>query len=117
MDKKFEEHLKKFEDPNYQEEVNFALPENSTFEQKNKYKLCKQILRYQKINNLTDKEIADKIDLNLSEVKNVLYCHIDEFTLDQLEHCISKLPIFTLETPIIKENSSYPLWSIPSILK
>jgi hypothetical protein len=46
------------------------------------------------------------INLSESEIENILYCHIDEFTLDQLEHCISKLPILTLETPIIVREKS-----------
>lgn len=117
-EKEFKKHLAKIEDPNYEGETNFALPENPTHEQKIKYKICKEILRYQRINKLTDKEIADMIDLSEHKTENILYCHIEEFTLDQLEYCISKLPILTLETPIIvREKSYYPVCFIPSIQK
>ncbi|RHZ36504.1 hypothetical protein [endosymbiont GvMRE of Glomus versiforme] len=39
----FKEFLKKVEDPNYQREINRALPPNANSLQVTKYKLCKKI--------------------------------------------------------------------------
>ena len=111
----FKEYLAEIEDPKNTREVNYSLPENPTPEQKIKYKICKEILRYQRINKLTDKEIVDITGLSKSEIENVLYCHIEELDLDQLKICISKLPILFPEVFI--ERSCYSLCFIPLIQK
>lgn len=118
MDKKeknFQEYLAEIEDPKNVREVNYSLPENSTPEQKIKYKICKEILRYQRINKLTNKEITNIIGLSESETENVLYCHIEELDLDQLKICMSKLPILFPE--IFIERNCYSLCFIPLIQK
>ncbi|CAG8628162.1 11982_t:CDS:2, partial [Diversispora eburnea] len=60
------------------------LPENATTLEKAKYELCEKILGYQQENNISDKELAQKIHLTTGETKDILYCHIDYFTLDRL---------------------------------
>jgi predicted XRE-type DNA-binding protein len=67
------------------------LPENATPLEKAKYELCEKILGYQQDNNLSDKEIAQKIHLTTGETKDILYCHIDYFTLDRLITYASRL--------------------------
>ena len=61
-DQNFKEYLKKIEDPTYQREVNKDLPKNPTSLQVAKFKICQEILAYQMDHDLTDKEIAKKIN-------------------------------------------------------
>jgi hypothetical protein len=46
--------------------------------------LCEKILSYQQDNNLSDEEIAKRIKITTGETRDILYCHIDYFTLDRL---------------------------------
>jgi predicted XRE-type DNA-binding protein len=88
---KFKEFLKKVEDPNYQREINRALPPNANSLQIAKYKLCKQMLVYQKENKLSDEEIAKRIKLSVAEVEDILFCEIEKFTLDRLVEYAERL--------------------------
>jgi len=81
---KFKEFLKKVEDPNYQREINRALPLNATSLQVAKYKLCKQMLIYQQEKKLSDEEVAEKIQLSKAETEDILFGCIEKFTLDRL---------------------------------
>ena len=90
--KSFKEYLQEIEDPKYDgTDASWGLPENPTFEEKAKYELCEKILAYQQDNNLSDKEIAEKIHLTMGKTKDILYCHIDYFTLDILITYASRL--------------------------
>jgi len=53
--------------------------------------LCEKILGYQQDNNLSDEEIANKIKITTGETRDILYCHIDYFTLDRLITYASRL--------------------------
>jgi len=88
---KFKEFLKKVEDPNYQREINRALPLNANSLQIAKYKLCKRMLVYQQENKLSDEEIAKKIKLSVAEVEDILFCEIEKFTLDRLVEYAERL--------------------------
>jgi len=83
-EREFEKFLERIEDPNNHEGVNYDLPENPTLLQVAKYKLCKKMLSYQIRNNLTDEEIAKRINLSVAEVEDILFCCIEKFTLDRL---------------------------------
>jgi len=91
MDEKFEEHLRKLEDPNYDLETNFALPENSTSLQKSKYELCQSILAYKQDKHLSIKETAKRLKLSVPETKEILLAHLDKFTLDRLMDYASQI--------------------------
>ncbi|CAJ0845056.1 7994_t:CDS:2 [Entrophospora sp. SA101] len=67
------------------------LPENPTPSQLVKYELCEKILGYQEDNNLTDKEIAEKIELSLNETEDILFCRIAKVGFDNLINAVSKL--------------------------
>ena len=91
-EKPFKEYLQEIESPNYDgADASWGLPENPTPLEKAKYELCERILGYQQDNNLSDKEIAQKIHLTTGETKDILYCHIDYFTLDRLLTYASRL--------------------------
>jgi len=83
--KPFKEYLAEIESPEYDNtDASWGLPENPTPLEKAKYELCEKILGYQQDNSLSDQEIAKKIHLTTGETRDILYCHIDYFTLDRL---------------------------------
>lgn len=43
-EKEFEKYLQKIEDPNYQGEINYDLPENATPLEVAKYEICRIVL-------------------------------------------------------------------------
>jgi len=88
---KFKEFLKKVEDPNYQREINRALPPNANSLQVAKYKLCKKILFYKQESKLTREQVAEKIQLSKAETEDILFCEIEKFTLDRLVAYASQL--------------------------
>jgi len=90
-DKEFEKYLQEISDPKNNREVNYALPKNATPLQVVKYKLCKQILGYKLKNNLTREQVAEKMEISKAEAEDILFCHIEEFTLDRLITYASKL--------------------------
>ena len=103
-DLQFEKHLQKIEDPNYQREINRALPPQATPLQLTKYQLCKKILGYKLTNKLTRKQVAKKIQLSQAETEDILFCEIEKFTLDRLTDYASKLFAPCQIEVIIKEN-------------
>src|SRR5207244_10788687 len=100
----FEKYLQKIEDPDYNgQDVSWHLPENANPVEKAKYELCERILGYQQDNNLNDEEMANKIKVTIGEVRDILYCHINYFTLEKLITYAESL-FSTLEIKIIPES-------------
>ena len=91
QEKSFKEYLKEIEDPKNNREVNYSLPENPTPLQVVKYKLCKKILGYKLEHELTRQQVAEKLDLSLAETEDILFCHVEEFTLDRLVAYASRI--------------------------
>ena len=83
-EKEFEKYLERIEDPKNNREVNYDLPENPTPLQVVKFDICQRILAYQQDNDLSDEELADRINLSIPELEEVLFCQIEKFTLDRL---------------------------------
>ncbi|MEG7979121.1 MAG: hypothetical protein NY202_04435 [Mollicutes bacterium UO1] len=90
-DQAFEKYLQEISDPKNNSEVNYSLPKNSTPLQVAKYKLCKQILGYKLKNNLTREQVAERVGISKAETEDILFCCIEEFTLDRLMTYVSKL--------------------------
>ncbi|CAG8713175.1 20173_t:CDS:2 [Racocetra fulgida] len=95
----FEKYLQEIEDPKNNREINYGLPKNPDSLQITKYKLCKKILGYKLVNNLTREQIAEKINLSLAETEDILFCCIEKFTLDRLLVYASRL-LFPFEVNI-----------------
>jgi len=89
--KSFKEVLAKIESPRDWGKGSWDLPENPTPSQLVKYELCEKILGFQEDSNLSDKEIAKRIDLTLSKTKNILFCRIEKVNSDELINAVSKL--------------------------
>ena len=85
-DKEFEKYLQGISDPKNNSEVNYPTPLQVA-----KYKLCKQILGYKLKNNLTREQTAERIGISKAETEDILFCCIEEFTLDRLVTYASKL--------------------------
>lgn len=102
-DLEFEKYLQKMEDPSNQEGINYDLPENPTPLQVAKFKLCKKMLAHQLSNNLTDEEIARKINLSVAETQDILFSCIEKFTLDRLLTYASQL-LSPVEINIVVET-------------
>jgi predicted XRE-type DNA-binding protein len=108
-EQEFEKYLQKIEDPKNNQEVNYDLPENATSLEATKFNICQSILAYQQDNNLTDKEMAERINLTVPELEEILFCQINKFTLDRLMTYASNLfsPAqvkLTIEKPHSKER-------------
>ena len=90
-DQDFKKYLSEISDPKNNSEINYSLPKNPTPLQVAKYKLCKQMLGYKLKNNLTREQAAERIGISKAETENILFCCIEEFTLDRLITYASKL--------------------------
>lgn len=90
-EKSFKEYLAEIEDPKNNKEVNYSLPENPTSLQVAKFEICQEILAYKQDNHLTREQVAEKIDISKAETEDILFCCIEEFTLDRLLTYASKL--------------------------
>lgn len=87
-----EETIKRLSDPNY-EWGNYALPENATELEKSKYEICQNIACYQRINELSTKDLAYKLGIAPNKLDNILYCRINLLNLDHLVSYLEKLQI------------------------
>ena len=90
-EKEFKKHLAKIEDPNYEGETNYDLPENPTPLETAKYQVCQSILAYQQDHNSSVEKIAKKIKLSVPETEDIFYAKINNFTLDRLMIYASRL--------------------------
>jgi|SRR5581483_3241829 len=80
----FKRYLERVEDPKNNQEVNYDLPENATPLQVAKFDICQKILAYQQDNDLSDEKLANRINLSIPELEEILFCQIEKFTLDRL---------------------------------
>lgn len=73
--------------------TNFLLLPNATAAEKVKYKLCKSIARYERENNLSEQELAQKLGIAHARVEKILFCHIDKLNLEELMNFIERLSV------------------------
>lgn len=73
--------------------TNILLHPNASAAERVKYNLCKNIARYERENNLTEKELAKKLGITHSRVEKILFCHIDELDLEELVNYLEELAI------------------------
>src|SRR6185369_5251784 len=83
--------LERMQKPGYRR-INQGLTPNSTPLEKSKYELCQNILRYKRENNLSEKELGEKLGIKqIDKLEYLLFRHIDYFTLDELVDYASEL--------------------------
>ena len=101
----FKKILQELDDPKNNREINYGLPLNPTSLQMAKYKLCKKILGYKQDNGLSREQVAEKIGISKAEIEDILFCCIEEFTLDRLTSYASQLFAPCQIEILIKENN------------
>jgi predicted XRE-type DNA-binding protein len=75
-----------------------VIPKNAPESDKVKYKLCNKILEYKIKNNMTQKELAEKIGLDEPETSRVLHYKIERYSIERLlGYAITLYPDLTLE--------------------
>lgn len=89
-DQEFKKYLNQLASPNYQG-GSWMLPENPTPLEKSKHEICREILLYQQESKLSDEELANRMELTLAEIEEILHYRIAFFTLDRLITYASKL--------------------------
>ncbi|CAG8824682.1 234_t:CDS:2 [Gigaspora margarita] len=95
--KELEKVCKELSAPGYPRS-NVALPQDASPLDRSKYSICKRILLYKQKNNLPVEELAQKINLTIPEVEDILFARINRFTLDRLVSYVANLlPIFELQ--------------------
>ncbi len=56
-----------------------------------KYSLCKEILLYKLDKKITLDELADKIDVDKTDVSKIINYHINRYTIDKLMRLVLKI--------------------------
>ena len=56
-----------------------------------KFKLCEKFVIYKNTHKITQRALAEKIEINESLVSKILHYHFDEFTTDRLIKYLSKI--------------------------
>ena len=56
-----------------------------------KYQLCSEIIKYKKVNNLIQKDIALAVEVNKSEVSKLFSYQLEEFSTDRLLGMVESL--------------------------
>lgn len=87
-----EEIINRLSDPHYPW-GNYALPENASELEKSKYEICQNIARYQRENDLSNKDLAYELGVSLTKLDDTLYCRINLLKLDNLVSYLEKLQI------------------------
>src|SRR3954452_24333298 len=82
-DQEIEEITKKVSAPNYPY-LNYVLPDNASSAEKVKYGLCQNIARYKRENDLSEKELSQKIGVNKERLIDILCSKVYLFNLEEL---------------------------------
>ena len=83
--------------------INKGLKPDATTEEKIKYELCQNISRYARENNLTEKELGEKMGIDQVKVEYILFAHINRLILEELVAYVDNLHI-PLEIKIVSQN-------------
>jgi predicted XRE-type DNA-binding protein len=67
------------------------LPRDASPVDKFKYSICREILRYEHANNLTQRQMAEILGEDEAIVSKVVHYYIDEFTIDRLLRFLHKI--------------------------
>lgn len=75
-----------------------VIPKNAPVSDKIKFKLCAKILEYKQRHKLTQKELAEKLNLDEPEMSRVLHYKIDRYSIERLlSYATALYPKLTLE--------------------
>ena len=74
-----------------QEEGTLALKPDASPLEKFRFDLCQKCLKYKKVNNLNQKELARALSIDEPKMSKILHHRIDEFSTDRLIELYSRL--------------------------
>lgn len=102
----FETFLKEIDDSNFNGGFH-GLPADPSPLDISKFNIQQEILRFQREQELSDEELAQKINLTLAETTDLLFGKLNLFTLDRIMSHANYLFNDRLEVIIIKEKSNH----------
>lgn len=73
------------------------VPKFATFSEIQKFQFCTEIIRYKKKNNLKQKDIAEIIDVNKSEISKLFSYNLKEFSQERILGFIESLLVHGAE--------------------
>lgn len=98
---KFEKFIQdleeKMQDPNYREGVSFSLPQNPTLTEKLKFDLCQKLIIYEREEKINLEEFCQRTKISEELANEMLYYHLDYFSLDQIVEAASNVLNLKLE--------------------
>lgn len=65
-------------------EGSFVISKDAPLSDKVKYELCRKILEYRRIHDLSQKDLAKKLSLDEPEISRVLHYKIDRYSIERL---------------------------------
>ncbi|OFZ24331.1 MAG: transcriptional regulator [Bdellovibrionales bacterium RIFOXYB1_FULL_37_110] len=72
-------------------EGTLALQGNATPLEKFRWDLCQKFIKYKKVHNITQREMANRLGVDEAKVSKILHHRIDEFSTDRLVGLFSTL--------------------------
>ncbi|CAG8657628.1 24864_t:CDS:1 [Racocetra persica] len=95
--------------------INQGLRWNADPIEKAKYEICQNILHYKQENNLSEKEIGERLGIKKPEkLEYLLFCHIDKFTLDKLVAYATEL-LAPFELKVVRPGEEVHVISPPKL--
>ncbi|KLL03209.1 MAG: hypothetical protein MRERV_48c002 [Mycoplasmataceae bacterium RV_VA103A] len=82
--------IKRVTQPGYRR-INKLLSPNASERDKVKHRLCKSIGTYCDDNQFSEEELARKLEISISKMEYILFCHLDKLTLEELIDYVAKL--------------------------
>jgi len=79
-----EAKLKKIRESLNKAEPSYLLPENATKAEKLKYNLCKKFVIYIQKNNISQADLAKKLNMDTARLNEIVKYRINLFTVDKL---------------------------------
>lgn len=67
------------------------LPKHATIIERTKYEMCEKFVIYFNEQNISQKKMAERLEINESVMSKILHYHIDEFTTDFLIKNLEKI--------------------------
>ncbi len=86
-----ENKLKSMRDKLNETEPTHTLPENATTAQRVKYKICEKFVTYILDHNISQAELARRLEVDRARVNEIVKYKIDLFTIDKLVELAEKL--------------------------
>lgn len=68
-----------------------APPENAGPVEKAKYDLCEHFIKYRREEDISQREMAERLEVTESRVSEILHYHIERFTIDKLLELLTKI--------------------------